>query len=90
MTERIAISCIIFHLLREVRWPYDVNEGVVTKSIHGIGMKDPRLRDVSKEIPSERIFRKVMGRKMRQFGRKEKLFSQGDPAKNIIYTLAGC
>jgi CRP/FNR family cyclic AMP-dependent transcriptional regulator len=42
-----------------------------------------------KEIPINRIFRNVMGGKMMEFGRKEKLFSQGDPSKNIIYILKG-
>jgi Cyclic nucleotide-binding domain len=44
---------------------------------------------VPREIPIDRIFRKVMGRNMRDFGRKEKLFSQGDRAVNVMYILRG-
>jgi CRP/FNR family transcriptional regulator, cyclic AMP receptor protein len=42
-----------------------------------------------REIPIERVFREVMSAKMMQFGRKEKIFSQGDHPQKIMYILKG-
>jgi CRP/FNR family cyclic AMP-dependent transcriptional regulator len=54
-----------------------------------IDKQNPKVGGVSSEIPTNRIFRDVTGGKVKEFGRNEKLFSQGDPSKNIIYILKG-
>jgi CRP/FNR family cyclic AMP-dependent transcriptional regulator len=61
----------------------------MTNRITSIDKQYPKVGRVSKEISIDRIFRKVMGGKMMEFGRKEKLFSQGDPSKDINYILKG-